>query len=586
LYRNLRSFLDALKDDQDVVVIETQVDPYLEIPEIHRRVIEEGGPVLFFKNVKGSNFPVVTNLFGTVRRVEKAFGPKPEQIVRQLVGAINDLLPPTMKALWGKKDLFLDIAKVGLKERSVGPVMEVASNDFDMTSLPALTGWQDDGGPFLTLPLVYTEHPVTKEHNLGMYRVQIHEAKQVGMHWQIQKGGGFHHYEAELRNQALPVTVFLGGPPALTISAIAPIPEQLPELLLTSFLMGEKLDMAKPDNAYHKLVAEAEFAFSGVVPPHVRRPEGPFGDHFGYYSLQHDFPVFNVEKVWHRKDAIYPATVVGKPRQEDYYIGDYLQSLLSPMFPVVMPGVKELWTYGESGFHGLTGAIVREAYYKESLATAFRILGEGQLRLSKVVVVTDENCDLSNFREFFEVVLARFRPERDLLIINDSSMDTLDYTARGEINKGSKAVIMGVGEQQRELTREYNGGQLPRINDVQVYCGGCLVVSGDTFEENPDLPAQLVNEQEKLGNWVMVFIVDDAKEVVRNQTSFLWTVFTRFNPASDIFAKSHVQHNKIVYDGPIIVDARMKSIYPDVVEPREDIVQLVSKRWNEYGIKY
>ncbi len=584
MHRNLRSFLDMLRKEQQVVEIEAEVDPYLEIAEIHRRVIEDGGPVLLFKNVKGSPFPVVTNLFGTVDRVERAFGPRPEQIVKELIGAVETLLPPTVKGLWGQRNLFKDLSKIGMRVKPTGPVMEVENSNFDMTSLPALTGWHEDGGPFITLPLVYTEHPRTKEHNVGMYRIQIHETKQVGIHWQIQKGGGFHYHEAELQNQALPVTLFLGGPPALIVSAIAPIPDQLPELLFTSFLMGDKLDMTNPVDAYHKLVAEAEFAFSGTVPPHVRRAEGPFGDHYGYYSLQHDFPVFNIEKVWHRKDAIFPATVVGKPTQEDFYIGDYLQTLLSPMFPMVMPGVKQLWTYGESGFHTLAGAIVRESYYKEALAHAFRIMGEGQLTLTKFLIVTDIDCNLANFREFFEIVMARFKPERDLLIINDSSMDTLDYTARGEINKGSKAIMMGIGDQHRELERQYTGGQLPGITDVQVYCGGCLVVSGDNFEKNPELPAQLVKEQQKLGNWVTVLIVDDAKETVANQTSFVWTVFTRFNPASDIFAQSEVQHNKIRYTGPIIIDARMKPVYPGVVEPREDIVELVSKRWKEYGI--
>ncbi|OEH86609.1 4-hydroxybenzoate decarboxylase [Desulfuribacillus stibiiarsenatis] len=584
MHRNLRTFLDVLKKEQDVVEIDALVDPYLEIPEIHRRVIEDGGPVLLFKNVKGSNFPVVTNLFGTVRRVELAFGPKPEQIVKNLIGAIEKLMPPTVKALWGERELFMDLAKVGSKVKPSGSVLETYHENFDMTTLPALTGWQEDGGPFITLPLVYTEHPETKEHNLGMYRVQIHEAKQVGMHWQIHKGGGFHHHEAEVRNQALPVTLFLGGPPALIISAIAPLPENVPELLFTSFLMGEKLDLTKPNDSYHRLVAEAEFAFSGVVPPHVRRPEGPFGDHYGYYSLQHDFPVFNIERVWHRKDAIFPATIVGKPRQEDYYIGDYLQSLLSPMFPVVMSGVRQLWTYGEAGFHALAGAVVRESYYKEALGHAFRIMGEGQLTLTKFLVVTDANVNLANFKELFEAVLERFHPERDLLIINDSSMDTLDYTGREEINKGSKAIMMGIGQPHRQLAREYNGGTLPGIHDVKVYCRGCLVVSGESFEKNPDLPAILVKEQEKLGNWVTVFIVDDATEVVKDQTSFLWTTFTRFNPASDIFANSVVQHNKIKYSGPIIVDARMKPVYPKEVTPREDIVKLVSDRWKEYGI--
>jgi menaquinone biosynthesis decarboxylase len=582
MHRNLRSFIEALRKENDVIEIETEVDPYLEIAEIHRRVIEEEGPALLFKNVKGSPFPIVTNLFGTKRRVDMAFGTKPEEIVKGLVGAIDQLLPPKPKALWEKRNLLFDVMKTGTKKVGHAPVLETYNTNFDMTSLPTLTSWQEDGGPFITLPLVYTESPSTKEHNLGMYRIQIHEKNQTGMHWQIHKGGGFHHHEAEQQNQKLPVTLFLGGPPALITSAIAPLPEMVPELVFASLLMGEKLGVTKPAESPHALVAEAEFAFSGHVPPNVRRPEGPFGDHYGYYSLEHDFPVFNVERVWHRKDAIFPATIVGKPRQEDYYIGEYLQRLLSPLFPVVMPGVKSLWTYGETGFHSLAGAVVRESYYKEAMAHAFRIMGEGQLTLTKFLMVSDVDVDLSNFAQFFENILARFQPERDLLIIHDTSMDTLDYTARGKINKGSKAILTGLGEPVRELQRTYQGGHIDCIKQVDVFCGGCLVVAGSSFENAPDLPQYLVQSaQKELKGWPIVFLVDDV-QIADNQTSFLWTTFTRFDPASDIYADAEIVRNKIAYRGPIIIDARMKPMYPAELFPREDIVELVNKRWNEY----
>ena len=562
MYTNLRSFIDALRKENDLIEINVPVDPYLELAEIHRRVIDEGGPALLFTNVKGSSFPVVTNLFGTKRRVDMAFGTRPEEIVKGLVAAIDKLLPPKPKALWAERKLFLDVLKTGTKKAKHAPLLERYHTDFDLTTLPTLTSWQEDGGPFFTLPLVYTESPSTKEHNLGMYRIQIHDNHQTGMHWQIHKGGGFHHYEAEQLNQNLPVTLYLGGPPALITSAIAPLPEMVPELVFASLLVGEKLGMVKPDQSPHALVAEAEFAFSGHVPPHVRKPEGPFGDHYGYYSLQHDFPVFNVERVWHRKDAIFPATVVGKPRQEDYFIGEYLQRLLSPLFPVVMPGVKSLWTYGETGFHSLAGAVVRESYYKEAMAHAFRIMGEGQLTLTKFLMVSDVDVDLANFAQFFENILARFQPSRDLLIINDTSMDTLDYTARAGINKGSKAIMTGLGAPVRELKRTYDGGHIDRIQNTAVYCGGCLIVSGKSFEADPELPEFLVKSaQQQLAEWPVVVIVDDVK-AAENQTSFLWTTFTRFDPANDIYANAEIIRNKIAYRGPIIIDARMKPMYP------------------------
>lgn len=583
MHANLRSFIEQLRRSGQVVEIDAPVDPYLEMAEIHRRVIEEGGPVLLFNNVKGKSFPVVTNLFGTVERVDMAFGPKPEAVIRELVHGMDKLLPPKLSGLWDLRSSLLEVMKTGTKtvSHSQAPVTQVAPTDVDMTKLPALTSWHLDGGPFVTLPLVYTEHPDTKEHNLGMYRIQIYDKNTTGMHWQIQKGGGFHYHEAEKRNQALPVTLTIGGPPALIVSAIAPLPEMVPELVFASLLMGDKLKMTEVPNHAHRIVAEAEFVFAGEVPPHVRRPEGPFGDHFGYYSWAHDFPVFNVKQMWHRKDAIYPATVVGKPRQEDYYIGEYLQRLLSPLFPVVMPGVKALWTYGETGFHALAGAIVRESYYKEAMAHAFRIMGEGQLTLTKFLMVTDVPCDLSNFNHFLEIVLARFQPERDLLIVNDTSNDTLDYTGR-KLNHGSKGIMLGIGDPVRELPREYKGHGIPSISDIRAFCPGCLVISGPSYEERPELGEELLSYiNENLSEWPMVCIVDDAS-IAAAQSSFLWTVFTRFDPAHDLYAKSTIVRNKIRYEGPLVVDARMKPFYPEDVQTLPEVSALVDKRWNEY----
>ena len=584
MHANLRSFLSQLRKENELVEIAAPVDPYLEIAEIHRRVIAEGGPALLFTNVKNSAFPVVTNLFGTYRRVEMAVGKRPETIVRQAVEALDRLFPPKPASLWRERGWIREIAfKTGLRTVSSrrAPVLEAGMEKPDMTKLPALTTWPEDGGPFVTLPLVYTEHPVSRAHNLGMYRMQIFSPDLTGMHWQIHKGGGFHHYEAELRNESLPVTVFLGGPPALILSAIAPVPEMLPELILASFMMGGKLNRTTVSGHPHPLIAEAEFAFCGEVPPHVRKQEGPFGDHYGYYSLAHDFPVFRVKRVYHRKDAIYPATIVGKPRQEDYYIAEYLVNLLSPVFPVVMPGVKELWAYPESGAHALASARVRESYYREAVAHGFRILGEGQLTLTKFLILTDAPCDLRNFAQLMETVAARFQPHRDLLIIDDTSMDTLDYTGRA-FNKGSKGILAGVGEPVREPKRVYDGGPIPGIGKIRPYCGGCLVVSGASFAADEELAARLVKSgREQLKDWQFVFLVDDADEI-RDQMSFIWTVFTRFNPAHDVYAEAEIKYNKIRYRGPIIVDCRMKPWYPATVEPREDTVKLVDERWKEY----
>jgi UbiD family decarboxylase len=579
MHASLRTFLDLLNRENEIVTIKAEVDPYLELAEIHRRVIAEGGPALLFERVKGSRYPVVTNLFGTERRIDLAFGPKPEAFVRQMVHIAESILPPKFGELWQQRSLALELAKLGTRNTSRSPVTQVVDRPARLDQLPVLTTWQEDGGPFITLPLVYTENPITKKHNLGIYRIHVYDSQTTGLHWQIQKGGGFHYAEAERLNQPLPVTIFLGGPPALILAAIAPLPEDVPELVLASLLAGQKLKMTQnPLGAgRHRLPAEAEFALVGHAPPHERRPEGPFGDHYGYYSLRHDYPVFNVEAVFHRRDAIYPATVVGKPRQEDFFIGDYLQKLLSPLFPLVMPSVRDLWSYGETGFHSLAAAVVRERYGREALVSGFRILGEGQLSLTKFLLLTDTPRDLKDFPRLLEHVLERFRPETDLFVFSNVSMDTLDYTS-GKVNEGSKAIMLGLGEAIRNLPRQF-GGELPAgIERAEVFCGGCLVLQCGSDES---LPMRVASEP-VFAEWPLLVLHDDAG-VAKSSPDFLWATWTRFEPASDIYAaRTEVKRHHLVYTAPIVIDARTKPGFPDELVVREDIKALVDRRWGEY----
>src|SRR5919205_668989 len=475
MHPSLRTFLDLLNRENEIVTIKAEVDPYLELAEIHRRVISEGGPALLFERVKGSCYPVVTNMFGTERRIDLAFGPKPESLVRKLVHIAESILPPKPAELWTHRSVALDLLKLGTTNTSRSPVKQVVDRPPRLDQLPVLTTWQEDGGPFITLPLVYTEHPETKKHNL-------------------------------------------------TKNPLGP----------------------------HRLAAEAEFALVGHAPPHERRPEGPFGDHYGYYSLRHDYPVFHVDAIFHRRDAIYPATVVGKPRQEDFFIGDYLQKLLSPLFPLVMPSVTDLWTYGETGFHSLAAAVVRERYAREALVSAFRILGEGQLSLTKFLLLTDTPQDLRDFPRLLEHVLQRFRPETDLFVFSNVSMDTLDYTS-GTVNRGSKAVLLGLGGAVRELPRGVHG-TLPR-----------RVARAEAFRD-----------------WPVVVVHDDAA-VARSASDFLWATWTRFEPASDIHAAaSELHRHHLCYRAPIVIDARMKPGYPAELVVRPDIAELVDRRWREY----
>ncbi len=581
MHKNLRSFIETLRRENEIVEVAAEVDAFLEIAEIHRRVIEAQGKALLFTNIKGSAFPVVTNLFGTIKRIELAFGKRPQDFVKRAVEMVEVLLPPKPGKLWGYRDMAMTALKLGTKKVRNAPVLEVRQSEVDLEKLPLLQLWHEDGRHFITLPLVYTESPVTGKHNLGIYRMQRYDKTTTGMHWQIGKGGGFHYFEAERQNQSLPVTVFLGGSPAMILSAIAPLPENVPELMLASLLADSKIGMAdNPINGHHRLIAESEFAICGHVPPHERQPEGPFGDHYGYYSLAHDYPVFHADAVFHRKDAIYPATVVGKPRQEDFFIGDYLQELLSPLFPLVMPAVRDLWSYGETGFHSLAAAVVKERYGREALSAGFRILGEGQLTLTKFLLLTDLPQDLRDFKSLFEHILARVEWHRDLFIFSQTAFDTLDY-ASGKINHGSKAILMGTGEAKRELAREFRGELPIGVNAAKPFCGGCLVVKGTAYDNDKDL-AERIAKSKAFDEWQVVVIHDDIAYADSTE-KFLWATWTRFNPATDIFAKDIiVKNNHIGYEAPIVIDARMKPWYPKEVAVRDDISKLVDERWIEY----
>lgn len=579
-YPNLSTFMADLRARRDLIEITEPVDAYLEIAEIHRRVIAAGGPALLFTNVKGKAFPVVTNLFGTKNRVDLAFGDGPKDLVRQIASVPEELLPPTASKLWKHRGLAGSLIKVGMRRTGRAPVMAHKIPHADLTALPALTSWEEDGGPFLTLPLVHTASNQAKPDNLGMYRVQIHDAQETGMHFQIGKGGGFHLYECEKENRPLPLNIYLGGPPAMILAAIAPLPENVPEVLLASLLMGARLGRAKWREAAPEPVAEAEFCLTGIVPPGVRRPEGPFGDHYGYYSLKHDYPVFRPSAIYHRKGAVFPATVVGKPRQEDFFLGDYLQELLIPLIPKVMPSVVDLWSYGETGYHALAGAVFKERYGRESLSAAFRILGEGQLALTKFLLGVDKPMDLRDFKKVLTHVLERTDIAKDLLVVSETSMDTLDYTGPA-VNKGSKGVLLGLGEARRTLPRTAPSPSGP-VRRCEVYSPGCLVIEVPGYADDRDIVRELASRPE-FKDWPLLIAVDNAARTVQTDAAFLWTTFTRFEPAADIYAgSSKMERNKIVYGGPLLIDARMKPWYPKELFCDSATATLVNEKWNRY----
>jgi UbiD family decarboxylase len=573
-----RDFVELLKREGELLILEDEIDPNLELAQIQREVCRRKGPAVLYIRVKGTPFPVVTNLYGSTRRLDLAFGDRPFRFIRELVEAAHQLMPPTARKLWAARGLLGQVLKMGLKNRRRGAVFENSMQPVDLTRLPQIKSWPEDGGAFITLPLVYTESPSSGKSNLGMYRMQLFDATHAGMHIQIHRGGGFHYHEAEIRDQSLPATVFIGGPPAMTIAAIAPLPEDVPELLFASLLIGQRLEVGRSDKMAGRIIWDSDFCIQGEIPPGKRRPEGPFGDHYGYYSLCHDYPYLEVHSIHYRNGAIYPATVVGRPPQEDHYIAEFLQEILSPLFPLVMPGVVKIWAYEESGVHSLAGAVVKNRYHKEAFTSALRILGEGQLSLTKFLLVTDQNVDPKNFKEFFTRILERADFRKDLFILSNISQDTLDYTGP-KINEGSKAILLGLEEKKRLLLPVWRGTfKSSNLTHAELFSPGVLCVTGTSFSLRPDLAQELVQEP-AIQDFAMVFLLDDARAAVQSPEDFIWHVFTRFEPAADIYGRKVETRFHVGIEGPVVVDCRLKPGYPKVLEDDPEIAKRVEQKW-------
>ena len=587
--RSTKDFVDRLDKENELWVCNDPVDPNLELAQIQREVFKHRGPAILFTNVKGTRFPVATNLYGSTKRLDLAFGRNPTEFIRDVADLAMNLMPPNLKKLWNAKSIAMRGVKVGMKRRKISESKIPKITPTDLTQLPQIKSWPEDGGAFVTLPLVYTESPSSGKGNLGMYRVQLFNENRAGMHIQIHRGGGNHYHEAEKLNQPLPVRVIIGGPPALTIAAIAPLPEDIPELVFASLLMGEKLSVGDPDQLGILKALDADFSINGWIPPKKRMPEGPFGDHYGYYSLQHDYPFVEVQSIHHRKDAIYPATVVGRPPQEDHFIAEYLQEILEPLFPIVMHNVKKVWAYEESGVHSLAGAVVKHRHHREPLTAALRILSEGHLSLTKFLLVTDQDCEPKDFKKLLEIVLERADFKKDLFVISNSSQDTLDYTGP-RVNEGSKAILIGTGEQKRKLAKQCKGDlHNSSFRNVEVFCPGALCVTGDPYSMKPDLAEELVKEP-SIQDFSVVFLLDDAKVACKSPQDFIWHVFTRFEPAGDIYGEHEVRRFHISFTGPVIFDCRMKPGYPDELVEDPDIARAVQEKWGKkiesFGPRY
>ncbi|MCM2370924.1 UbiD family decarboxylase [Aporhodopirellula aestuarii] len=594
-HRSTRDVVEDLRRGQRLIEVTDEVDPHLEMAEIQRRVYANGGPGVLFSNVRGCRFPMASNLFASLEQARYLFRDTLESVRRLIEVKVDpSALPKRPMRYAGVPLTAMTMLPRGVRR---GSVME---NSCGLSELPQLKCWPDDGGAFVTLPQVLSADPSAPDNlmrvNLGMYRVQLSgneydPQSQVGLHYQIHRGIGVHHRAAMDRGEELRVAITVGGSPAMSLAAVMPLPEGLTELTFAGALAGRRTRMIRGDHA--PVYADADFAIVGRIDPTATMPEGPFGDHLGYYSLEHPFPFMRVDKVWHRDGAVWPFTVVGRPPQEDTTFGQLIHELTDPIIPSVIPGVKAVHAVDASGVHPLLLAIGSERYMsylnaaepQELLTQANAILGNGQLSLAKYLWITDDPRDELKIHEigaFLQHILRRIDWRRDLHFHTRTTIDTLDYSGTG-LNQGSKVVIAARGEALRELPHTLPSDlSLPEgFRDARVVMPGVLAISApkhetETGRQQVSELADALANQDTVKSYPLITVCDDAEFAAANLNNWLWLTFTRSNPAIDIAGV-----DEFVLDkhwgcrGPLLIDARVKPHHaPPLIEDRETLAKV------------
>ncbi|KIC91230.1 UbiD family decarboxylase [Flavihumibacter sp. ZG627] len=587
-YQSMEECLLDLEKNGQLVRIKEEVDPHLEMAAIHLRVYEQQGPALLFENVKGSRFRAASNIFGTLNRSRFIFR-ETLRSVQQIIVLKNDPVKALKNPFGNVGAALAAIKALPMKNPGNKPVLQ---QEIRVSDIPQIQHWPMDGGAFVTLPQVYTEDidkPGIMHANLGMYRIQLSgneyiPDKEVGLHYQLHRGIGIHQTKANSKGQPLKVSVFAGGPPSHTVSAVMPLPEGISEMTFAGVLGGRRFRYSYEDGFC--ISTDADFVITGEVYPGDNKPEGPFGDHLGYYSLKHPFPVMRVHKVYARKNAIWPFTVVGRPPQEDTSFGQLIHEMTGAAIPQEVPGLKEVHAVDAAGVHPLLLAIGSERYTPytptkqpaELLTIANHVLGTGQLSLAKFLFITADDSNrltTHNVEEYLQFVLKRINTSRDIHFYTNTTIDTLDYSGTG-LNTGSKVVFAAYGEEIRSLCSEVPQviKDLTGITDVKWVMPGIVAIQTSGYSTEHDAHAtiqkmdeQLKNRLDNLQDLPLIIWCDDAGFIAANLRNFLWVSFTRCNPSHDIYGiDSFISHKHWGCNGPIVIDARIKPHHAPPVE--------------------
>jgi len=606
-YKSLQACVDDLEKHGHLVRIKEEVDPYLEMAAIHLRVYEAKGPALLFEKVKGSPYRAVSNLFGTVERSSFMFRDSLDN-VRKLVAVKGDPMAVLKNPL---KYIGLPFFAIKALPKKVSPAH---FDEIRIQDIPQIHSWPMDGGAFVTLPIVYTEdpdQPGPMKANIGMYRIQMSgneyiQDQEAGLHYQLHRGIGVHQTKYNALGQPMKVSIIVGGPPSHTFSAVMPLPEGLSELTFAGAL-GNRRFRYFYDPHHHFISADADFVITGEVYPGENKPEGPFGDHLGYYSLKHEFPVMRVQKVYAKKNAIWPFTVVGRPPQEDTSFGDMIHELTGSAIQKEIPGVHEVHAVDAAGVHPLLLAIGSERYTpyyerkqpQEILTIANHILGTGQLSLAKwlFIAAKEDNPDLHthDIPEFYRHILERVQWQRDLHFHTKTTIDTLDYSGT-DLNSGSKVVIAAAGPPVRSLSdRLPDTTGIPELMNPHFILPGILSVQGPAFSSYEEAEQEIGRlaqqiEQSGLDHWKeipLIILSDDSAFTARDLKNFVWVTFTRSNPSHDIYGvQSFTSHKHWGCNGPLIIDARVKPHHAPPLIKNEKVEQAIERIFGKGGSLY
>ena len=607
-YKSLEACLLDLEKHGQLIRVKEEVDPYLEMAAIHLRVHEAGGPALLFEKVKGSKFRAASNIFGTLERSEFIFR-NTLKTVQQLI----ELKDHPVKAIKSPvKNFSAGLAALKALPKKNPIQRPVLFEEIKITDIPQIQHWPMDGGAFVTLPQVYTEDidkPGILNANLGMYRIQLsgndyEPNKEIGLHYQLHRGIGVHQNKANRKGLPLKVSVFIGGPPSHSIAAVMPLPEGISEMTFAGVLGNRRFRYCYTDGFC--ISTDADFVITGEVYPNENKPEGPFGDHLGYYSLTHDFPLMKVHKVYARKNAIWPFTVVGRPPQEDSSFGQLIHTITGKAIQQEIPGLKEVHAVDAAGVHPLLLAIGSERYTPysptkqpaEILTIANHVLGTGQLSLAKFLFITADDSNTintNNIEAYLAYVLQRINLKRDVHFYTNTTIDTLDYS--GEVlNSGSKVVLAAYGEPVRELGTVVPAAlnNLQGFTNPQLVLPGIIVLQTDAFSnyENAKNELESLNSQLSiihypLNNYPLIIICDNAHFVSKTLNNFLWVTFTRSNPSHDIYGVDSFTRNKHWgCNGPLVFDARIKPHHAPPVEKDAAVEKNIDRFFEKGGSLY